>query len=44
MCNCGARTISELHDKARITLVSPTSIVEGGYHDVTLHTNASQMK
>ncbi len=44
MCNCGARSIGELHDKARITLVSPTSIVEGGYHDVTLHTNASQMK
>lgn len=36
MCNCGALTIEELQEKARITLVSATSIVEGGYHDVVL--------
>ena len=36
MCNCGAITISELQEKAKMTLVSATSIVEGGYHDVTL--------
>ena len=36
MCNCGALTIPELQEKAKITLVSATSIVEGGYHDVTL--------
>ncbi len=36
MCNCGAITIEELQDKAKLTLVSATSIVEGGYHDVTL--------
>ncbi|MEG0803515.1 MAG: IMP dehydrogenase [Pygmaiobacter sp.] len=36
MCNCGAMTIPELQEKARLTLVSPTSIVEGGYHDVIL--------
>lgn len=36
MCNCGALTIPELQDKAKITLVSSTSIVEGGAHDVTL--------
>lgn len=36
MCNCGAMSISELQEKARLTLVSPTSIVEGGYHDVIL--------
>ncbi|MCI6639968.1 MAG: IMP dehydrogenase [Pygmaiobacter massiliensis] len=36
MCNCGALTIPELQEKARLTLVSPTSIVEGGYHDVIL--------
>ena len=36
MCNCGAITIEELQDKAKMTLVSATSIVEGGYHDVTL--------
>lgn len=34
MCNCGALTIPELQSKARLTLVSATSIVEGGAHDV----------
>ncbi|MBQ3053476.1 MAG: IMP dehydrogenase [Clostridia bacterium] len=34
MCNCGALTISELQQKAKITLVSSVSIVEGGAHDV----------
>ena len=34
MCNCGALTIKELQDKAVLTLVSATSIVEGGAHDV----------
>ena len=38
MCNCGALTIPELQEKARLTLVSQASIVEGGAHDVTLHT------
>lgn len=36
MCNCGALTIPELQQKAKITLVSATSIVEGGAHDVML--------
>ena len=36
MCNCGALTIPELQKNAKITLVSATSIVEGGAHDVTL--------
>lgn len=36
MCNCGALTIRELQDKAKLTLVSATSIVEGGAHDVIL--------
>ncbi|MDU7337116.1 MAG: IMP dehydrogenase [Clostridium sp.] len=36
MCNCGSITISELQKKAKITLVSSTSIVEGGAHDVVL--------
>ena len=36
MCNCGALTISELQKKAKLTLVSATSIVEGGAHDVVL--------
>lgn len=34
MCNCGALTLEELREKAKITLVSATSIVEGGAHDV----------
>ena len=34
MCNCGALTIPELQEKAKLTLVSSTSIVEGGAHDV----------
>ena len=34
MCNCGALTIPELQQKAKLTLVSSTSIVEGGAHDV----------
>ncbi|MCF0111385.1 MAG: IMP dehydrogenase, partial [Erysipelotrichaceae bacterium] len=34
MCNCGALTIPQLQQKARLTLVSATSIVEGGAHDV----------
>ena len=36
MCNCGALTIPELQQKARLTVVSSTSIVEGGSHDVLL--------
>jgi len=39
MCNCGARTIPELQQKAKLTLVSSTSIVEGGAHDVVLKDN-----
>ena len=34
MCNCGALTIPELQDKAKLTLVSGVSLVEGGAHDV----------
>ena len=40
MCNCGALTIPELQEKAKITLVSATSIVEGGAHDVVLKDSA----
>lgn len=39
MCNCGSLTIPELQKKARITLVSATSLVEGGAHDVILKDN-----
>jgi IMP dehydrogenase len=36
MCSCGATTIPDLQGNAKITLVSSTSIVEGGAHDVIL--------
>lgn len=36
MCNCGSLSIKELQQKAKLTLVSATSIVEGGAHDVIL--------
>jgi len=36
MCNCGSLTIPELQQNAKMTLVSATSIVEGGAHDVIL--------
>ncbi|MBQ5671275.1 MAG: IMP dehydrogenase [Oscillospiraceae bacterium] len=41
MCNCGVTTIPDLQREAKLTVVSSTSIVEGGYHDVTLRTTAS---
>lgn len=44
MCNCGALTIPELQQKARITLVSATSIVEGGAHDVVLKESTQSHK
>ena len=36
MCNCGALSISELQQKAKITLVSQASIAEGSSHDVVV--------
>ena len=39
MCNCGCLSIAELQKNAKITLVSSTSIVEGGAHDVLLKDN-----
>ena len=36
MCNCGALSIPELQERAKLSLVSSTSIVEGGAHDVLL--------
>ena len=41
MCNCGALSIPQLQEKAKLTLVSSTSIVEGGAHDVILKENMS---
>ncbi|MBR3494069.1 MAG: IMP dehydrogenase [Clostridia bacterium] len=41
MCNVGVTNLQDLRDKARLTLVSATSIVEGGYHDVTLRSTSN---
>ena len=41
MCNCGVLNIPDLQKNAKLTVVSATSIVEGGYHDVTLKTTAT---
>ncbi len=43
MCNCGAMSIPELQQKAKITLVSATSIVEGGAHDVVLKDTSNNL-
>ncbi|AKP53178.1 IMP dehydrogenase [Cyclobacterium amurskyense] len=34
MCSCGISSIKELQSDAKLTLVSSTSIIEGGAHDV----------
>ena len=39
MCNCGALYLPEFRKKARLTVVSSTSIVEGGAHDVLVKNN-----
>ena len=36
MCNCGCISIPEFHERARLTMVSNVSIIEGGAHDVVL--------
>ncbi|MEA4989034.1 MAG: IMP dehydrogenase [Anaerovorax sp.] len=41
MCNCGALSIPELQKDSKLTLVSATSIVEGGAHDVILKDSSS---
>ena len=44
MCNCGVLNIPDLQRDAKLTLVSATSIVEGGAHDVTLKTNTGNIR
>ena len=34
MCSCGVTTIKDLQKEGRLTMVSSTSIIEGGAHDV----------
>ena len=41
MCNVGVTTIPDLQRDAKLTLVSSVSIVEGGYHDVTLRATST---
>ena len=41
ICNCGALNIPDFQENAKLTLVSATSIVEGGAHDVTLRDTAN---
>ena len=36
MCNCGFLDIASFQKNAKLTIVSSTSIVEGGAHDVLL--------
>jgi len=43
MSNCGALTIKELQERAKLTLISSTSIVEGGAHDVLLKDSITQL-
>ena len=35
-CNCGALNLCEMREKAKITLVSPVTLIEGGAHDVIM--------
>lgn len=39
MCSCGVTNLNDLKQNAKITLVSSTSIVEGGAHDVIVKKN-----
>ncbi|NLY17522.1 MAG: IMP dehydrogenase, partial [Clostridiaceae bacterium] len=36
MSSCGAKSIKKLHETARLTVISSTSLIEGGAHDVIL--------
>ena len=44
MCNCGVLNIPDLQRDAKLTLVSATSIIEGGAHDVTLKTTENNIR
>ena len=41
MCNVGVTNIPDLQRDAKLTLVSATSIIEGGAHDVTLRSTST---
>lgn len=42
MCNCGALSIAQLQEKAKLTLVSQTTIIEGSAHDVIVKNTSMQ--
>jgi len=42
MCNCGVLNIPDLQKNAKLTVVSSTSIIEGGSHDVLLKNKGLQ--
>jgi len=44
MCNCGSLNIPDFQKNAKLTVVSSTSIVEGGAHDVILKENSNIVK
>lgn len=44
MCNCGALNLEEFRKNAVLTLVSATSIVEGGAHDVIPKEKGTSLK
>lgn len=44
MCNCGCISIKQLQKEAKLTLVSATSIVEGGAHDVIVKSKDGQSR
>ncbi len=39
LCNCGALSLPDFREKAKLTLVSPLTLVEGAPHDVFLKDN-----
>ncbi len=43
MCNCGSLNIPDFQKNAKLTLVSSTSIIEGGAHDVILKESSSKV-
>ena len=43
MCNCGVTNLQDLQKNSKLTLVSATSIVEGGAHDVILKDPSNNM-
>lgn len=44
MCNCGSLSIKELQEKAKLTLISPSSIREGSAHDVIVKNTSIRAK